>query len=186
MSDEIRLTEATSLRAYAHPLRLRLIGLLRAIGPMTATHAAARLGDTVPNCSFHLRQLAKYGLAERAPGADSRERPWRATAHYTSWDENSDDPAVQAAAAQLGSAIITEYARRAQDYLAVRGDEPPEWRRAAGFRDVLAHVTADELRELTDQIDALLTRYDDRLTDPSLRPPGSRVVQLIRLAVPRD
>ena len=37
MSDEIRLTEATSLRAYAHPLRLRLIGLLRAEGPMTAT-----------------------------------------------------------------------------------------------------------------------------------------------------
>ena len=65
MSDEIRLTEATSLRAYAHPLRLRLIGLLRAEGPMTATQAAARLGDTVPNCSFHLRQLAKYGLAER-------------------------------------------------------------------------------------------------------------------------
>src|SRR4051794_16261865 len=111
MSDEIRLTEATSLRAYAHPLRLRLIGLLRAMGLMTATQAAARLGDTVPNCSFHLRQLAKYGLAERAPGADSRERPWRATAQYTSWDENSDDPAVQAAAAQLGSAIITEYAR---------------------------------------------------------------------------
>jgi predicted ArsR family transcriptional regulator len=186
MTDEIRLTEASSLRAYAHPLRLRLIGLLRGEGPMTATQAAARLGDTVPNCSFHLRQLAKYGLAERAPGADARERPWRATAQYTSWDNYSDDPAVRAAADQLSSTIVTDYARRAQEYLAARGDEPAEWRRAAGLGDVLAHVTADELRELTEQIDALMARYDDRLTDPSRRPAGSRPVQIIRMAVPRD
>ncbi|HEX5199294.1 winged helix-turn-helix domain-containing protein [Paractinoplanes rhizophilus] len=186
MTDEIRLTEATSLRAYAHPLRLRLIGLLRAEGPMTATQAAARLGDTVPNCSFHLRQLAKYGLAERAPGVDARERPWRATAQYTSWDHDSDDPAVRAAADQLSATIVTEYARRAQEYLTTRGDEPAEWRRAAGPGDVLAHVTAEELGELMAQIDALMSRYDDRLTDPSRRPAGSRPVQIIRMAVPRD
>ena len=34
--------------------------------------------------------------------------------------------------------------------------------------------------------DALMTRFDDRLTDPSRRPPGSRPVQIIRMAVPRD
>ncbi|MGC5053071.1 hypothetical protein ACLQ2S_16645 [Micromonospora sp. DT48] len=41
--------------------------------------AEERLDDNLPNCSFHLRQLAKYGFAERVRGADARDRPWRAT-----------------------------------------------------------------------------------------------------------
>jgi predicted ArsR family transcriptional regulator len=48
--------------------RIRLIGLLRSDGPMTATQAAAPFDDNAPNCSFHLRQLAKYGFVERIPG----------------------------------------------------------------------------------------------------------------------
>jgi hypothetical protein len=164
---------------------MQLIGLLRTEGPMTATRAAARLGDTVPNCSFHLRQLAKYGLAERAPGADGRERPWRATAQYTSWDDESPDPAMKAATDQLNGVMLELFIQRARDYLAVRADEPVAWRAAAGFGDALLHVTADELRELTGQIDALVARFDERLADPSARPPGSRPVQLIQMALPR-
>ena len=183
---EVRLDDATALRAYAHPLRLKLIGLLRSAGPMTATQAAARLGDTVPNCSFHLRQLAKYGLAERAPGADARERPWRATARYTSWDDSSDDPAVQQASDQLNAAILEEYTRRAREYFARRAEEPADWRRAAGLGDVLTHVTADELAQLMAEIDALMARFDDRLEDPARRPAGARAVQIMRVAVPRD
>jgi predicted ArsR family transcriptional regulator len=186
MADSIELNDARSLRAYAHPLRMRLIGLLRTEGPLTATRAAARLGDNVPNCSFHLRQLAKYGLVERAPAADGRERPWQATAQQTSWADDSDDPAVRQAADQVTGVVLGLYAQRAQEYLAVRGSEPAQWRRAAGFSDLLAHLTADELAELSDQIDALVARYDDRLTDPALRPPGSRPVQLIRMSLPRD
>ena len=182
----MRLDEATALRAYAHPLRLKLIGLLRSEGPMTATQAAARLADTVPNCSFHLRQLAKYGLAERSPGADARERPWRATAQYTAWDSDSADPAVRAAAGQLETAILGEYTQRVRDYLARRSDEPGEWRGATGLGDVLAHVTAAELAQLMAELDALMARFDDRLEDPARRPAGARPVQIMRMAVPRD
>ncbi|WP_230415752.1 winged helix-turn-helix domain-containing protein [Micromonospora tarapacensis] len=56
MADEIpgralNVTDPRALRAYAHPLRMRLIGLLHGEGPTTATQAAARLDDNVPNCS---------------------------------------------------------------------------------------------------------------------------------------
>jgi predicted ArsR family transcriptional regulator len=183
--DELKVTDPRSLRAYAHPLRIRLIGLLRSDGPMTATQAAARLDDNVPNCSFHLRQLAKYGFAERAPAADGRERPWRATARTTSWDDDSDDPTMRAAADQLNSVLLGVFMQRAEDYLAERAGEPAEWRAAAGFSDSLVHVTAAELRELVGQIDELFARFDDRATDPAARPPGSRPIQLIQLAVPR-
>jgi len=181
----VKLTDPRTLRAYAHPLRMRLIGLLRSDGPMTATKAAARLDDNVPNCSFHLRQLAKYGLAERVPGADSRERPWRATAQSTSWDDDSDDPAMKAATDQLNTVMLALYAQRAQDYLAVRGDESVEWRAATGFSDAVLHVTATELRELTEEVRTLLARYDERGADRARRPPGSRPVQIIQMAVPR-
>ncbi|TCB96028.1 ArsR family transcriptional regulator [Micromonospora zingiberis] len=190
MSDEvpqraIRITDPRALRAYAHPLRMRLIGLLRGEGPMTATQAAARLDDNVPNCSFHLRQLAKYGFAERVPGADGRERPWRATTQYTSWDDDSDDPVMKAAADQLNGVMLALYLQRAQDYLAIRADEPVQWRVAAGFGDALLHVTAAELREVTEQIDALLARYDERIADPAKRPAGSRPVMVVQMALPR-
>ncbi|WBB89678.1 helix-turn-helix domain-containing protein [Verrucosispora sp. WMMC514] len=190
MTDEVpqrslKVTDPRALRAYAHPLRMRLIGLLRGEGPMTATQAAARLDDNVPNCSFHLRQLAKYGFAERVPGADARERPWRATTQYTSWDDDSDDPAMREATDQINSVMVALYLQRAQDYLAIRAGEPAEWRAAAGFGDALLHVTAAELSEITGQVDALLARYDERIADPAKRPPGSRPVTFVQMALPR-
>src|SRR3954471_20560612 len=178
---QVKLTDPRSLRAYAHPLRMSLIGLLRREGPMTATRAAAELGDTVPNCSFHLRQLAKYGLAERAPGADARERPWRATAQSTSWADDSADPEMQAATDQLNAVMLGNYVRRAQDYLARRSAEPVEWRMAAGFGARGGPLTVDELTELNELVDALFARYDDRNADPAARPAGARAVIAIEL-----
>ncbi|GAA0815955.1 helix-turn-helix domain-containing protein [Spirilliplanes yamanashiensis] len=181
---QVKLTDPRSLRAYAHPLRMSLIGLLRREGPMTATQAAAELGEAVANCSFHLRQLAKYGLAERSPAGDGRERPWRATAQSTSWADDSPDPEMRAATDQLNAVILANYVRRAEEYLTRRGAEPTEWRMAAGFGDRVLHVTADELIELNDQIDALYARYDHRQTDPAARPAGARAVLAVELTFP--
>ncbi len=97
----------------------------------------------------HLRQLAKYGLAERAPAADGRERPWQATASSTSWTDDSDDPETRIAADQLNAAILRQYIRRAEAYLTVRGHESIEWRTAAGFSDDTIYVTAEQLVTLT-------------------------------------
>lgn len=183
---EVRLTDPLTLRGYAHPLRIALVGLLRREGPMTATQAAGQLAESVPNCSYHLRQLARYGLAERAEGADARERPWRATALTTTWDDNSDDPAVRDAAHQLNATVLGHYVERARAHLAQRESEPARWRTVTGFGDALVHVTAEELAELTRRIEALLAEYDERLTDPSTRPAGSRAISVIQLLVPTE
>ncbi|MEQ4305687.1 helix-turn-helix domain-containing protein [Plantactinospora sp. B6F1] len=183
---EIQLTDPRALRGYAHPLRIALLGLLRREGPLTATQAADRLDESVPNCSYHLRQLAKYGLAERSEGADARERPWQATALSTSWDDLSDDPETRAAANHLNAMILDHYVARARAHLARRAYEPADWRAVLGFGDALVHVTAAELAELTRRIEALLAEYDERLTDPSTRPEGSRAIGLIQLVVPSD
>ncbi|MCX4387123.1 helix-turn-helix domain-containing protein [Micromonospora peucetia] len=183
---EVKLTDPKALRGYAHPLRMALIGLLRQQGPMTATQAAERLGESVPNCSFHLRQLAKYGLAERAPGADARERPWRATALNTSWDDVSDDPQTRAAVDELSAVQLALYTRQAEEFLTRRADESTAWRAVTGFGDRPVYVTPEEMAALSARIDALLAEYDDRIVDPTKRPAGSRKVRLVHLTVLAD
>src|SRR5690349_23368012 len=68
------------LRAIAHPVRNRILTELSAGGPMRAADLARELGLPANQMSFHLRQLAKYGLVEEAPEAarDRRDRVWRA------------------------------------------------------------------------------------------------------------
>ncbi|HEX6686554.1 MAG TPA: helix-turn-helix domain-containing protein [Candidatus Limnocylindrales bacterium] len=183
MKPAITLDDPVALRAYAHPLRMALVGLLRREGPMTATRAAAHLGDNVPNCSFHLRQLAKYGLVERAEGADAREKPWRATALFTSWGRDSEDPQVREAVDHLDSMVLGRYFERAQQWLARANSLPVRWRNLTGLGDNLLHVTADELEQLQQEMEELLARYQSRIADPSLRPKDSRAINLIRIAL---
>src|SRR5215471_2933217 len=93
-----RLDNATALRAYAHPVRMKLILALRTRGPLTATQAGRLLGESSGTCSFHLRQLAKYGLVEETGGGTGREKPWRATTTWTAWDAAGDGTPETAAA----------------------------------------------------------------------------------------
>src|SRR3984885_1511212 len=104
-----RLTDPRALRAMAHPIRLSLIGLLRREGPLTATQAGELIGESSASCSFHLRQLAKYGLVEEAGGGHGRERPWRATTMFTGWPDVAEDPKVDAAADLLRGGIADQY-----------------------------------------------------------------------------
>src|SRR6201986_2432886 len=74
----MEISDPKAIRALAHPLRLDLLQVLGSGGPATAAHCGRILGTSQANCSFHLRQLAKYGFVEDAgPGTDQRERQWR-------------------------------------------------------------------------------------------------------------
>jgi DNA-binding transcriptional ArsR family regulator len=56
-TDTVRL-DARNLRGLAHPVRVRMLGLLRTEGPSTATLLGERLGLSSAATSYHLRQLA--------------------------------------------------------------------------------------------------------------------------------
>src|SRR5215472_9977991 len=180
----VKLTDPKALRALAHPMRLLLLRLLRTEGPVTATRAAELLGESSASCSFHLRQLAKYGLAEEAGGGHGRERPWRATASLTDVPEVADDPELAAAAQLFRSIVLERNFEGAMRWLDARADETQEWQRAAQFNDLMLYLTAPELEELSQGIETLHLRYADRLTSPELRPPSSRLVSFVQLAFP--
>ena len=154
-----RIEDAELLRALAHPLRSSLLNHLTAVGPRTASECAEAVGSTASNCSWHLRQLAQYGLVERAEGEDGRERPWRARQVGLEIGPLGDDPAR--AAAQLGmvGATLTNEQELTQRFLDSLDGMDPEWRDASGLNTYALRVTPAELTRLVEAIDALVRPY---------------------------
>ncbi len=180
----VQLTNPRALRALAHPIRLELISLLRRGGPLTATQAGEQIGESPSSCSFHLRQLAKYGLVEEAGGGHGRERPWRATAISTEWAARGSDDEADAATAMLSRVVIERYFESALEWLDRRDAEEPEWVDAAAISDALVYMTAEELLEVDQGIRALLEPYLKRLEAREPPAEGARPVSVIALAFP--
>jgi DNA-binding transcriptional ArsR family regulator len=180
----VELSDPRALRALAHPVRLELIGLLRHGGPLTATQAGERIGESPASCSFHLRQLAKYGLVEEAGGGHGRERPWQATSISTEWAARGSDDETDAAGAMLSRVVIERYFQAALAWLDRRPSEDPEWVEAAAMSDALVYMTAAELRELDQGIRSLLEPYLKRLEDREPPAAGARPVNVIALGIP--
>src|ERR1700753_2376195 len=168
------LPDPRALRAYAHPVRMKLVGLLRTEGPLTATRAAELLGESSGTCSFHLRQLARYGLVEEAGGGTGREKPWRATTTSTTWDDIPDTPEAAEAAGLLSTVVTEWYFTAVRRWLEVRSSETEDWQRAAFLGDRFLWVTSDELAEIGRELLAVTDKYFERQVKPELRPPGAR------------
>lgn len=181
---QVELTDARQMRAVAHPTRLALIGLLRREGPLTATQAGEHLGESSGSMSFHLRQLAKYGLVEETGEGTGRQKPWRATAQFTSWSATPADPELAEATAQFSRVIAARYAALTQAWIDRQAYEPDAWKEASQFGDTFLWLTPGELARLGEQLTALLEPYDARMAGADERPAGSRLVSWLHLAFP--
>ena len=172
------------MRALAHPVRIALLEELILSGAMTATEVGERIGESPTTCSFHLRQLAKYGFVEEAGGGKGRARPWRVTS--TGIDLTAgDDPEAQLASGVLLRLIRERQLSRYQTWLETRSSYPLQWRKAADESQHLFHLTAEELEQLNKELSALLrSRFHERLTDPSQRPPGAVPVEMLVISYP--
>jgi len=169
----------------AHPLRIRLVEELAFRGPMTATQLAELVGESPANTSWHLRQLAKYGFVEEAGGGTGRQRPWQVVVQSNSFGTEGVD-AETAAASQ--ATINLWLNREFEALLAWQSREAGEgeWAHAAYVDQSLGWLTLDELRDLSQVMQEILTRYIHRISDPASRPPGSRPVRLVSWGIPAD
>lgn len=180
----VKLTDPRALRAVAHPTRLKLLGVLRRIGPLTATQAGERIDESPAGCSFHLRQLAKWGLVEEAGGGRGRARPWRATAMGHEWASRGPSGEPDEASDMLTRVVVERWFDEALRWVERRGGETEEWSEAAVLGDRLLYLTAAELEELNRRVGKMLEPYARRVTDHAARPPGSRAVNFIQLGFP--
>ncbi|WP_024287534.1 helix-turn-helix transcriptional regulator [Cellulomonas sp. KRMCY2] len=180
-----RTGDPARIRALAHPVRLDLITFLEEVGEATATQCADRLGETVANCSFHLRTLAKAGFIEAAP-ARGREKPWRPTPRGRRIEVDPDEPGSQIAIAELVSLAMLREAERVRGFLPRLGRRPEAWKDTVTVTMSMFWATADEMRELVTAVNDLADRFEGRDDDPSLRPEGARIGRLFATVNPDD
>jgi hypothetical protein len=178
------LRDPRAIRALAHPHRLTLLELVGQEGSLTSARAAELTGESTASCSFHLRQLAKYGFIEPAEGGKGRERPWRLASVDVRWSDEGAAPELAAAADELTTLLLERDLALLERYLRTRTSVSPEWRQAATATHGTVYVTAEELAELGRELIALRERFAERLVDPKLRPPDARAVRLVGLAIP--
>jgi hypothetical protein len=178
------LRDPRAMRALAHPLRLKLLELVAREGTLTSTRASELTGESTGSCSFHLRQLAKYGFVEEAPGGRGRERPWRAARLDSRWLSVQSDAESSAAADELSAQLMERDLAALEAYLRQRHGYPPEWQEAGLMSTSMLFLTAEELQEFADEYMALVRRRLDRTADPGLRPEGARAVRAVVFAVP--
>lgn len=180
-----KLTDPRAMRAVAHPVRIALLEVMSVDGPLTATEAGELIGESPTTCSFHLRQLAKYGFIEEVAGVAGRKRPWRLVHTGMSFSDVSDDPETRLAATALTRVLNDYYLDRLKEGLALRRDTPAEVQRATGASEFLLYVTVEELHELDEQLQDLIKPYIGRVGNPKLRPKGSLPIELLYFAYPR-
>lgn len=160
--DDVRV-----LRAIAHPVRNRILGELDAVGSMRAADVAERLGIPANQASFHLRQLAKYGLVEEDAEAarDRRDRVWRPR-HPEGLSVEMGDLAARpggdaAARVYLGSVAAEAHrlVEHAYSHPAGPGRTPGVHQSTSDDRLLLGPEEAVALRE---ELTALVDRFRER------------------------
>ena len=189
MSEEDRPGLATArvhdprvLRAIAHPLRNRILAEMSATGPVRAADVARDLGIPANQASFHLRQLAKYGIVEQAPGLgrDRRDRVWQLVAP----DGLSAD-LTELRHSPGGPEAIAVWRRQAAAWThtvvdAAYTDLPTEDTHKAITEQAL-RLTKTEAEQLTDEISQLLRRWTARTRS---RDPQRRSYLLLQILQP--
>ena len=174
------VTDARAMRALAHPLRVALLETIRRDGEITATRAATLLDESPGNMSWHLQTLAKYGFVEETGEGRGRSRPWRIAGgshRALAFDDATGDYEVAAAGEALERTYVERTYDQLRDWWSRRLTYPTKWRRAAFMSNSVTYLTAAELAAITDEINAIYTRYADRATEEK-RPASALPVRL--------
>ncbi len=161
-----QVTDARVLAAMAHPLRRRLMDVLKVHGPGTVSTLADHTDQRVANISHHLRVLADVGLVEDAPelARDRRERWWRLVAPSLRWstEDFAGDPAAEAIAQAAQSLNIDRHMGQARAWFASDDERRERWGQAGFSTEKWLHLTPGELTELSRQVIALFDAWSER------------------------
>jgi len=154
--------DAAAVRAFAHPLRVRLFYLLDADGPATASGLAAKVGESSGATSYHLRQLARHGVIVEVEGrGTARERWWQTNpAGFTvRGDRLRADPATAAAADVLLTEFVRQRLAESQAWLDESLTADPAWVEASRDHRRSMVLTRAELARLGTEVEQVVERY---------------------------
>lgn len=184
--DHRNLADASTLKALAHPLRLRLLEAIWQMGSANAAELATLLENTQATCSWHLRHLAKFGYLQEVPNTNGRQRRWELVPQTQSISDNQDDRDL----AGNASAVETLLARELEalvTWRSVRYAQDQQLREAATQHATWCWLTIDEMNELSRAFDKII---DDHVAPRALRthfdhrPPAAYPVRVVSWVIP--
>lgn len=165
MDSPRQVTDSAVLAAMAHPLRRRLLDVLRVYGPGKVTALAEHTGERVPNISHHLKVLAAADLIAEAPelAGDRRERWWRLVSPRLRWspEDFDEDPAGAVIAQAALSLNLDHHVGAVRAWYGADEDRRRRWADTDFSTDKWLHLSPAELAELSRQVIAL---FDDWAT----------------------
>lgn len=166
VTDDLHIKDTRVLTAMTHPLRRRLLTLLKIDGPAMASMLADRTGQAVGNISHHLRVLGAAGLIEEAPelAKDGRERWWRRTTSTVSWSSGdfADDDAAETIALAARSINLDYQLATLRAWETAPQSEKERWPQGPFSLDSWMRVDDAELAELSAELTAVIRRWGDR------------------------
>lgn len=153
---EIR--DAETLRAIAHPLRMKLLGRLRAEGPATASELGRVFGESSGSTSYHLRQLERYGfVVDDDEQSYKRERRWKAAHDLTSFQPSLLEDGGGELMGVVNRQMADHLFRNVRAYLDADFHGP--WKDSFGSSDYFLRLTAQDAQRLGEEMGELVERY---------------------------
>jgi DNA-binding transcriptional ArsR family regulator len=171
--------DLVSLKALAHPLRVKIVDTLSTYGCFTASGLGERLGESSGATSYHLRQLEKHGFVREVEGKGTgRERWWERVPggiNIGSADARAT-PAGRSAASLVWREFKLTQDQLLTDFVEQSDELVPEWIDIASVSTMNTRLTKEQLkafvREFMKLTDKYLVPYKNSTT------PGSRPVHV--------
>jgi DNA-binding transcriptional ArsR family regulator len=145
-----------SLKALAHPLRVRIVDELSTFGAHTASGLAEKLGESSGATSYHLRQLEKHNFVREVEGkGTARERWWERVPGAINLEGPAlrDSPAGKAASKLVLNEWTDSRERRFREFVD-RGDDEltHDWMEATTISLANVSVTSAQLKEISEAL----------------------------------
>jgi DNA-binding transcriptional ArsR family regulator len=161
MSDRREISYVTpdlsQLKALAHPVRTKMLGLLRLDGPATATQLAQQLGLNSGATSYHLRQLEQHGLVvEDHARGNNRDRWWRAAHEGTTTRRTQDDDEARQVMGAYVQAVQVAHLDQLTAAFQERNELPEPWSEIAVDSDWVMWLSPDQARTVVDRLHHIL------------------------------
>lgn len=157
------ISDVATLKAFAHPLRVRLYYALRNARAASVSQLADGVGAPVAQVSYHLHQLHQHGFIDQAPeyARDGRERWWRLSDRRLGWEASGliDEPEAAAVAAVVKGSALTEQFRLIERFQGEERDWDMSWQDAAFMADGTLDLTCEDLARLHAELMSVIERY---------------------------
>ncbi|MCU1471144.1 MAG: hypothetical protein JWQ39_2293 [Glaciihabitans sp.] len=174
-----RELDLISLKALAHPLRVKIVDTLSTYGCFTASGLAERLGESSGATSYHLRQLEKHGFVREVEGKGTgRERWWERVPGGINIGskEARETPAGRSAANLVWREFKVTQDQLLADYVEQSDELVPEWVDIASVSVMNTRLTKDQLKAFVREFMKLTDKYLVPYKNSTI--PGSRPVHI--------